>query len=86
MSKPDHEALVEAAVARMRELRDRNYVDVAIARAVLALVLAKLETVTPEMADAYWTSPVVEEAWRAMLAASPLSPGRAEDKSTEAGK
>lgn len=50
-------------------------------RAVLAEVLRTLETVTPEMADAFMKSPIEASKspygsryWLAMLRASPLTP------------
>lgn len=67
------------------------------AQAAMAIVAKRLETVTPEMDAAArdWSKAkygigighaASRPCWLVQLAASPLSPGRAEDKGREVGK
>jgi hypothetical protein len=70
MSQADHDALVEA-VTRVLADSTNSFVD-DDARAVLAIIAEKLETVTPEMRAAVSPRWSFEAVWSAMLRASPL--------------
>jgi hypothetical protein len=89
--KDEHESLVEQIALRFAMASSHAGTD--FARAVLALIAEKLQTVTPEMQIAWskaWglhVSPSAEVDWVTMLAASPLTPrqpDRQPDRQTEA--
>ena len=75
MTRSSHEALAEAVAIT----GDCTLVE---ARAILSHVYAALTTVTPEMAEAFFSENAraktifasIDNLWRAMLAVSPLAP------------
>ena len=81
MTRPSHAALVEEVADEL--LKEELRLPSAIARAILSLITARLSDVTPEMVEAWINvganddSPEQQAAddWRAMWAASPLTPG-----------
>ncbi len=91
MTRPSHAALVEEvgrAIAKAFGRQSPIWRDDAAAEAALAILAARLSDVTPEMVEAWRTVKTVgvfetdnyaligaQADWRAMLAASPLTPG-----------
>ena len=70
-----HEELVQEVAQKVTTYRT-GY-QKAVARAILALIAERLKEPTKEMLAAKWprnTGTLAGDAWRAMLAASPLVP------------
>ena len=83
--KPEYEKLVAECADILGAVSWTTDLNKKLVRAILAHVATRLAEVTPEMAEAWqeaWRrglglrdNPSAQSDWRAMLAASPLTPG-----------